>query len=114
MRRGLPAAPVSRRVGAVVDPRPPILSLSASELAHWFKANGAPAYRSRQVMGWLARGVTSFDVMHDVPKPLRSALARDFRATSLKPVATSVADRGLTTKTLFELAGGHSVEAVVM
>jgi 23S rRNA (adenine2503-C2)-methyltransferase len=52
--------------------------------------------------------------MHDVPKPLRSALARDFRATSLRTIATSQADRGLTTKTLFELDGGHSVEAVVM
>jgi 23S rRNA (adenine2503-C2)-methyltransferase len=52
--------------------------------------------------------------MHDVPKPLRSALARDFRATSLVQVARSEADHGLTTKTLFELDGGHSVEAVVM
>jgi 23S rRNA (adenine2503-C2)-methyltransferase len=52
--------------------------------------------------------------MHDVPKPMRSALARDFRATSLVPVAKSEADHGLTTKTLFELDGGHSVEAVVM
>jgi 23S rRNA (adenine2503-C2)-methyltransferase len=52
--------------------------------------------------------------MHDVPKALRSALERDFRITSLRPVAVSQADRALTTKTLFELDGGHSVEAVVM
>src|SRR5437879_10325287 len=52
--------------------------------------------------------------MRDVPKSLRDAMARDFRATSLKPIAVSQADNGLTTKTLFELDGGHSVEAVVM
>ena len=52
--------------------------------------------------------------MHDVPKPLRAALERDFRITSLRPVALSQADHPLTTKTLFELDGGHSVEAVVM
>ena len=52
--------------------------------------------------------------MHDVPKPLRAALERDFRITSLRPVAVSQADRALTSKTLFELDGGHSVEAVVM
>ena len=98
----------------MVDTRPPILSLSAAELEAWLVTNGTAAYRRRQIWGWLARGANSFDAMHDVPKPLRSALARDFRATSLRPVATSVADRGLTTKTLFELDGGHSVEAVVM
>jgi 23S rRNA (adenine2503-C2)-methyltransferase len=52
--------------------------------------------------------------MHDVPKALRAALERDFRITSLRPVALSQADGALTTKTLFELDGGHSVESVVM
>src|SRR5947199_10424649 len=52
--------------------------------------------------------------MVDVPKALRVALGSAFRATSLTPIAVSEADRGLTTKTLFELEGGHSVEAVVM
>ena len=96
------------------DSKPPILSLSKTELEAWLVANGAPAYRRRQLWGWLARGVSSFQAMHDVPKPLRAALERDFRITSLRPVAVSQADRALTTKTLFELDGGHSVEAVVM
>jgi 23S rRNA (adenine2503-C2)-methyltransferase len=94
--------------------KPPILSLSKGELEAWLVANYAPAYRRRQLWGWLARGVTSFQAMHDVPKQLRASLERDFRITSLKPVAVSEADRSLTTKTLFELDGGHSVEAVVM
>ncbi len=94
--------------------RPPILSLSSAELETWLGANDMPAYRRRQVWGWLARGAASFQEMHDVPKQLRTALERDFRITSLQPVAVSQADRALTTKTLFELEGGHSVEAVVM
>src|SRR5690349_25112276 len=52
--------------------------------------------------------------MRELPKALRSALANDFSITSLAPIAVSEADRGLTTKTLYELEGGHSVEAVVM
>src|SRR5256885_7558086 len=52
--------------------------------------------------------------MGELPKSLRVALDTAFRATSLRPIAVSEADRGLTTKTLFELDGGHSVEAVVM
>ncbi|HEY8801776.1 MAG TPA: 23S rRNA (adenine(2503)-C(2))-methyltransferase RlmN [Candidatus Dormibacteraeota bacterium] len=96
------------------EPRPPILSLSLAELEAWLVANDAPAYRARQIWGWLSRGVVSFQAMHDVPKPLRAAFERDFRITSLRPVAVSQADRSLTSKTLFELDGGHSVEAVVM
>ncbi len=98
----------------MIDSRPPVLSLSASELEAWLVANGAEVYRRRQLWGWLARGVPSFLAMHDVPKALRAALERDFRITSLRPVAVSQADRSLTSKTLFELDGGHSVEAVVM
>jgi len=93
---------------------PPILSLSATELEQWLVDHGAPTYRRKQIWDWLARGATTFEAMVDVPKALRGALDTAFRATSLRPIAVSEADRGLTTKTLFELDGGHSVEAVVM
>jgi len=92
----------------------PIVSLSASELETWLAERGQPAYRRKQIWTWLARGATDFNAMVDLPASLRAALVADFSATSLRPVATSVADRGLTTKTLFELDGGHSIEAVVM
>ena len=98
----------------MIDPRPPILSLTAAEFEAWLAEHDAPAYRRKQIWGWLARGVTTFEAMREVPKALRVALERDFRATSLRPIATSETDRGLTSKTLFELDGGHSVEAVVM
>src|SRR5437870_11426938 len=52
--------------------------------------------------------------MREPPNPLRVALEGEFRATSLRAIAVSQADDGLTTKTLFELDGGHTVEAVVM
>jgi len=93
---------------------PPILSLSASELEQWLAKNDAPSYRRKQIWGWLARGAADFDAMRELPKRFRSALNTDFRATSLRPIAVSEADGGKTTKTLFELDGGHSVEAVVM
>jgi 23S rRNA (adenine2503-C2)-methyltransferase len=103
--------PYRRRVP--VD-RPPILSISARELEAWFAERSAPAYRAKQVWTWLGRGVASFDEMRDIPKLLRAELDESFRVSSLKPVAVSQADRGLTTKTLYELDGGHSVESVVM
>ncbi len=101
-------------VDGVTELRPAILSLSASELEAWLAENDAPAYRRRQLWGWLARGAASFEEMHDIPRALRGALDRYFRTSSLRTVATTQADRGLTSKTLYELDGGHSVEAVVM
>ena len=94
--------------------KPAILSLAPSDLDAWLAASGEPAYRRSQVMGWVARGVQSFAEMRDVPRPLRAALDESFRVTSLQPLAVSEADTSLTTKTLFELDGGHTVEAVVM
>jgi 23S rRNA (adenine2503-C2)-methyltransferase len=98
----------------VFDLRPAILSLSAADLEKWLVAGGADAYRRRQLWSWIARGAASFEEMHDIPKALRMALTREFRITSLRTVATTQADRSLTSKTLYELDGGHSVEAVVM
>jgi 23S rRNA (adenine2503-C2)-methyltransferase len=94
--------------------RPPILSLSAAELETWLGAHEAPAFRRKQIWTELSRGTSSFDAMRELPKALRTALEAEFRATSLQSIAVSGADHGLTTKTLFELDGGHSVEAVVM
>jgi 23S rRNA (adenine2503-C2)-methyltransferase len=98
----------------VTEQLPSILSLPAAELESWLGARHMPPYRRKQIWAWLARGASSFEAMKDLPKPLRTALDRDFRFTSLRQVAVSEADRGLTTKTLYELDGGHSVEAVVM
>ena len=89
----------------MTDPKPAILSLSAADLEAWLVANNAPAYRRRQVWGWIARGA-AFDEMPDIPKSLRTDLARDFRSTSLRFITSSEADRALTSKTLYELDGG--------
>jgi 23S rRNA (adenine2503-C2)-methyltransferase len=94
--------------------KPAILSITPDELDAWFASAGEPAYRRKQVMSWVARGAQSFAEMRDVPRPLRERLDESFRITSLKPIAVSEADSGETSKTLFELDGGHTVEAVVM
>src|ERR1051325_7899345 len=88
--------------------------MSAPELEQWLASHGAPAYRRRPGWSWLARGAASFRAMRDVPKMLRDAMETDLLVTSLRPFAVVQADGGQTTKTLYELDGGHTVEAVVM
>jgi 23S rRNA (adenine2503-C2)-methyltransferase len=95
-------------------PKPPLSSLPAAEFAGWLAERGQPAYRARQVRGWLGRGARSFDDMRDLPSDLRSELDGTFRLTSLTPVLVSEADSGQTTKVLYELDGAYTVEAVTM
>jgi 23S rRNA (adenine2503-C2)-methyltransferase len=52
--------------------------------------------------------------MADLPAGLRTALACTFRPSSLREVRRSQADDQLTTKVLYQLEGGYTVEAVVM
>ncbi len=94
--------------------KPALLSVSNADLDSWFAEHRAEPYRLRQVMSWVGRGAGSFDEMRDIPQALRAELDAAFRVSSLRPIARSDADSGLTTKTLYELDGGHTVEAVVM
>ena len=52
-----------------------IKSMTEAELTAYFNALGQPAFRARQVFTWLHRGITSFDGMTDLSKPLRTQLA---------------------------------------
>lgn len=97
----------------VADALPSILSLTPVGLEAWLEARGEPAYRARQLRAALYRGA-NFQEMGELPAGLRGALAGSFRSASLEPVAESVGDRGMTTKVLYRLDGGHTVEAVVM
>ena len=96
------------------DPKPALLSAPKEQLESWLAEHGAPAYRRAQVIAAVMHGASSFDEMRDLPRSLRGELDSAYRITSLRPVAKSEADHSLTTKTLYELDGGHTVEAVVM
>src|SRR6266849_8712560 len=93
------------------DAKPALLSVPGANLDRWFSTHDAAPYRRRQVLAWAARGAVTFEEMRDVPRPLRAELETSFRLSSLQPVARSDADSGLTTKTLYELDGGHTVRS---
>ncbi|MDQ6751776.1 MAG: 23S rRNA (adenine(2503)-C(2))-methyltransferase RlmN [Actinomycetota bacterium] len=74
---------------------------------------GEPAYRARQVWGWLARGVGAYDQMTDLPVALRSELTGSVPFSTLRLEHEAHASDG-TIKALFHTADGHPVEAVLM
>jgi 23S rRNA (adenine2503-C2)-methyltransferase len=106
-RSGVAADPLS------ASPRPAIGELTREQLSEWLRERGEPSYRARQLERWLALGY-GFEQMDDLPAALRGQLADGYRASSLRPLRRSDSDAGLTTKVLYELDGGYTVEAVAM
>ena len=74
---------------------------------------GEPAYRTRQVWEWAARGAADYDAMTNVPAPLREGLSGSVPFSTLTVTDEQQAKDG-TVKTLFRTHDGHPVEAVLM
>jgi 23S rRNA (adenine2503-C2)-methyltransferase len=72
-----------------------------------------PAYRSRQVWEWTARGAGSYDEMTNLSIGLRKKLADEVPFSTLEPIHEAKSVDG-TVKALFHTADGHPVEAVLM
>jgi 23S rRNA (adenine2503-C2)-methyltransferase len=92
---------------------PVVTSLTSTELEAWMVEHGQPRYRTDQLRRRLAAGVPP-EAMHELPQTLRGEIAATFRSSSLHAVRRIEADGGSTTKVLYRLDGGYTVEAVVM
>lgn len=91
-----------------------IKSMTLQELTEWFKQQGQPAFRAKQVFKWFYRGVTSFEEMSDLPKPLREELKSECIFTPPKVARKQVSTQDGTIKYLWELGDGNCVESVLM
>jgi len=72
-----------------------------------------PAYRSRQIWAWLARGAASYAEMTNLPANLRDVLAAGVPLSTLTLEREQRASDG-TVKALLRTASGNPVEAVLM
>jgi 23S rRNA (adenine2503-C2)-methyltransferase len=72
-----------------------------------------PAYRTRQVWDWAARGATSYAEMTNVPAGTRALLDERVPFSSLEVAHEAQSSDG-TIKALFHTTDGHPVEAVLM
>ena len=91
-----------------------IKSMTLEELTAWFKEQGEPAFRAKQVFRWLYRGVTSFDEMSDLSKALRQKLEETCFITAPKVQRKQVSKLDGTIKYLWELGDGNCIETVLM
>ena len=78
-------------------------------------ARRLPEYRYRQIARWLYdKAVDSLEEMTDLSRELRQELSRDFRVGGLEVLACQRSGVDASSKWLFRLPAGGSVEAVLM
>jgi 23S rRNA (adenine2503-C2)-methyltransferase len=82
-------------------------------LQRTLREHGEPAFRTRQVWEWTARGASGYAAMTNLPLALREELASAVPFSTLS-VETERESRDGTVKTLFRTEDGHPVEAVLM
>ena len=91
-----------------------IKSMNLTEMAAYFKELGEPAFRAKQVFTWLHRGVTSFEDMTNLSKPLREKLAERCFITAPMVARKQESRLDSTIKYLWELSDGNCIETVLM
>ena len=96
--------------------RPGISGVTTEELVAWVAAQGAAAFRARQIADaiWKDGGVTDAAAIRTLPADLREALARDFRLDTVEDSELRLGDDGQTEKSLHRLADGQLIESVLM
>ena len=85
------------------------------ELDEFIASLGQPAFRTRQILDWLyAKGASEPGEMTNLPKTLRTQLAKRARITSLQQVDRRESITGEAVKFLFELPTGQRIESVLI
>ena len=85
-----------------------ILNYSPAELEVIVTELGDKKFRAAQVFGWLAKGVSSFDEMKNVPASLRDRLAERYYIGLPEAVRKQESKDG-TVKCLFEFPDGTQI-----
>ena len=89
-------------------------NLTLPEMNTLFAQMGQPAFRAKQVYGWLHRGVTSYDEMTNLPKDLRQRLAGEYPICAPSVIRKQESQRDGAIKYLWKLSDGNCVETVLM
>ena len=89
-------------------------SQTLEEMTATLKDMGEPSFRGKQIFTWLHKGVTSFDEMSNLSKPLREKLKEQCYITVPTVARKQVSRLDGTIKYLWELVDGNCIETVVM
>ena len=90
-----------------------LLDLQLNEMTDFVAGLGQPAFRGKQLFGWLAKGV-GFDAMGNLPKAFIEELSEKAHIGMPEILQVQVSKTDGTRKYLFGLEDGNAIESVFM
>lgn len=91
-----------------------IYGLNEEELNLVVEKYNQPKFRSKQILAWIYKGITSFEQMRNIPKELMAKLEEDYEIFHLELIKKLVEGKSNTTKFLFKTKDGLLVESVLL
>lgn len=94
---------------------PNIKGLLLSDIQQLVVERGEPKFRAEQIASWVfEKGIASFDEMSNLSKNFRTSLEEHTSLTNLELVTQSRSRHSPTTKFLFGLEDGQTIESVLI
>ena len=92
-----------------------IKGLTLPEIREYFVSQGEPTFRAEQVFKWMYGDmVDDFDMMNNLPKPLRTRLSESFSINTLSYSTDEISPSTRTKKYIFKTNEGYKIESVVI
>ena len=92
-----------------------LLGMTFEELTAWVMTQGQPAFRAKQLAGWIYDTLTpDFSAMRTLPAVFREQLAATASIVGPQVQTELLSKDGRTRKLLLELADGRLIESVLM
>ena len=90
-----------------------LTGMTCAELTEWFRKQGYPAFRGKQVFRWIHQGA-DFEEMTNLSRELRETLKETAVAQPVRIRLERKSEQDGTVKFLYELTDGNCVEGVLM
>lgn len=91
-----------------------LLDYTLDELKVWMSENGESAFRGKQILSWIYKGVMDFKGMKNIPKSLINKLEENFTITMPEIVEVYKSELDGTEKFLLGFSDGNLIESVLM
>lgn len=91
-----------------------LLDYTLDELKVWMSDNGESAFRGKQILSWIYKGVMDFKGMKNIPKSLINKLEENFTINMPEIVEVYKSELDGTEKFLLGFPDGNLIESVLM
>lgn len=91
-----------------------LLDYTLEDLKVWMSENGESAFRGKQILSWIYKGVMDFEGMKNIPKSLIEKLKNNFTITMPEIIEVYKSELDGTEKFLLGFSDGNLIESVLM